>query len=47
MSMSGGSVKGYIKTFKPNDRIVIVGAGHIGRNLISILKDFCFEVVVF
>ncbi|MCF2612770.1 XdhC family protein [Fusobacterium perfoetens] len=43
----GGSVKGYIKTFKPNDRIVIVGAGHIGRNLMSILKDSPFEVVVF
>ena len=43
----GGSVKGYIKTFKPNDRIVIVGAGHIGRSLISILKDSPFEVVVF
>ena len=43
----GGSVKGYIKTFKPDDRIVIVGAGHIGRNLMSILKDSPFEVVVF
>lgn len=43
----GGSVKGYIKTFKPSDRIVIVGAGHIGRNLMSILKDSPFEVVVF
>lgn len=43
----GGSVKGYIKTFKPNDRIVVVGAGHIGRNLMSILKDSPFEVVVF
>lgn len=43
----GGSVKGYIKTFKPNDRIVIVGAGHIGRNLMSILKDSPFEIVVF
>lgn len=43
----GGSVKGYIKTFKPNDRIVIVGAGHIGRNFMSILKDSPFEVVVF
>lgn len=43
----GGSVKGYIKTFKPNDRIVIVGAGHIGRSLMSILKDSPFEVVVF
>lgn len=43
----GGSVKGYIKTFKPNDRIVIVGAGHIGKNLMSILKDSPFEVVVF
>lgn len=43
----GGSVKGYIKTFKPNDRIVIVGAGHIGRNLMNILKNSPFEVVVF
>lgn len=43
----GGSVKGYIKTFKPNDRIVIVGAGHIGRNLMNILKESSFEVVVF
>ena len=43
----GGSVKGYIKTFKPNDRIVIVGAGHIGRCLMNILKDSPFEVVVF
>lgn len=43
----GGSVKGYIKTFKPNDRIVIVGAGHIGKNLMNILKNSPFKVVVF
>ena len=43
----GGSVKGYIKTFKLNDRIVIIGAGHIGRSLMSILKDSPFEIVAF
>lgn len=43
----GGSIKGFIKIFKPNDRIVIVGAGHIGRNLMEVLKNSPFEVIVF
>ena len=43
----GGSVKGFIKVFKPNERIVILGSGHIGRNLMNLLKGSPFEVVVF
>ena len=43
----GGSVKGFIKFLKPNDRVVIIGAGHIGRNLKSLLNNSSFDVVVF
>lgn len=42
----GGSVKGYIKIFSPKDRVVIVGAGHIGKKMKKLLEDSEFEVVV-
>lgn len=42
----GGSVKGYIKVFKPKNRIVILGAGHIGENLYNLLKGSDFQVEI-
>lgn len=42
----GGSVKGYIKIFNPRNRIVIIGAGHIGEKLYSILKESEFQVEI-
>lgn len=42
----GGTVEGYIKVFNPKDRIVIIGAGHIGQALYSILESSTFERVL-
>lgn len=43
----GGDVKGFIKILKPKDRIVIVGFGHIGKNLATVLRNSPFEVIIF
>lgn len=42
----GGSVEGYIKIISPKNRIVIVGAGHIGQKIYEILKESDFEKVI-
>ncbi|WP_297405998.1 XdhC family protein [uncultured Cetobacterium sp.] len=42
----GGSVKGYIKIFKPKNRIVIIGAGHIGEKIYGILKNSEFQIEI-
>lgn len=43
----GGSVEGYIKIINPKNRVVIVGAGHIGQKLYEILESSDFERVIF
>ena len=39
----GGSVEGYIKVINPKNRIVIIGAGHIGQKLYELLESSDFE----
>lgn len=43
----GGVVKGYIKAFNPQSRLIIVGGGHIGQKLNSIAKILNFYTVIF
>lgn len=42
----GGSVKGFIKVFKAPNRLVVVGAGHIGRELTFMASHLDFEITV-
>lgn len=42
----GGSVKGYIKVFKPQEKLLIVGAGHIGKALNELASHLSFEITV-
>ncbi|MGL5822364.1 MAG: XdhC family protein [Sarcina sp.] len=42
----GGSVKGFIKVFKPSNKLVIIGAGHVSRELTYIAKRLDFDIVV-
>ncbi|MGL5904658.1 MAG: XdhC family protein [Cetobacterium sp.] len=42
----GGSLEGYVKIINPKNRIVIIGAGHIGQKLYSILQNSDFERVI-
>ncbi|WP_418964415.1 XdhC family protein [Cetobacterium sp.] len=42
----GGSVEGYIKIINPKNRVVIVGAGHIGQKIYNILEGSDFERVI-
>lgn len=42
----GGSVKGYIKVFKPKPRLLIVGGGHVGYSLYNISNTLDFYTIV-
>ncbi|WP_297599198.1 XdhC family protein [uncultured Cetobacterium sp.] len=42
----GGSVEGYIKIVRPKNRVVILGAGHIGKSLYQILEGSDFETII-
>ncbi|WP_051532601.1 XdhC family protein [Fusobacterium perfoetens] len=42
----GGRIKGFIKFLKPSERIIIVGAGHVGKKLYGLLKESSFETVI-
>lgn len=42
----GGMVKGYIKVFYPQNKLIITGAGHIGEQLNKIAKILGFYTVV-
>ncbi len=42
----GGSVKGFIKVFKVPNRLIVVGAGHIGRELTFMASHLDFEITV-
>lgn len=42
----GGSVKGFIKVFKSSNKLIVVGAGHIGRELTYMAKHLDFDITV-
>lgn len=42
----GGHVKGFIKIFKPSNNLIIIGAGHIGKELTYIAKHLDFNITV-
>lgn len=42
----GGEVKGFIKVFSPSKKLIIVGAGHIGREVYKIGNLLGFHTVV-
>lgn len=42
----GGSVKGFIKIFKPSNKLLVIGAGHISRELTYIAKCLDFDITV-
>ena len=42
----GGSVKGYIKVFKPRPRLLIVGGGHVGLSLYNVSRSLDFYTIV-
>ena len=42
----GGRIKGFIKVFKPSNKLVVVGAGHIGRELTYMAKHLDFDITV-
>lgn len=42
----GGSVKGYIKVFKPRPRLLIVGGGHIGHSIYNVSRALDFYTIV-
>ena len=43
----GGTVKGFIKIFRPNEKIVIAGGGHVGEKVLELAKflGFTCEVI--
>lgn len=43
----GGEVKGFIKVFNPKPRLLIAGAGHIGKVLNNIAQTMKFNTVIF
>ncbi|MGX4600582.1 XdhC family protein [Faecalimicrobium sp. JNUCC 81] len=42
----GGSVKGYIKIFKPRPRFLIVGGGHVGHSLYNVSQSLDFYTII-
>lgn len=42
----GGSVKGFIKIFKSSNKLIVVGAGHIGRELTYMAKHLDFDITI-
>lgn len=42
----GGSVKGYIKIFRPSNKLIICGAGHVGQKLFSIAEFLDFDLKI-
>ena len=43
----GGNTDIFIKVFKANDQLIIIGGGHIAQELYKLGKMFGFEVVIF
>ena len=44
--LCGGNVKGYTKIFYPQNKLIIVGAGHVGKAVYEIATTLDFEVTV-
>lgn len=42
----GGSIKGYIKIFKPRARLLLVGGGHVGLNIYNVAKTLDFHTTI-
>ncbi|MEG1310531.1 MAG: XdhC/CoxI family protein [Romboutsia sp.] len=42
----GGSVKGYIKVFKPRPRLLIVGGGHVGHSIYNVSRSLDFYTII-
>lgn len=42
----GGSVKGYIKIFKPRPRLLIVGGGHVGHSIYNVSRSLDFYTII-
>lgn len=42
----GGMVKGFIKIFKPNEKVVIAGGGHVGEKVLEVAKFLGFNCEV-
>ena len=42
----GGTVKGFIKIFRPNEKIVIAGGGHVGEKVLELAKFLGFNCEV-
>lgn len=42
----GGSVKGFIKLFKPAQKLIICGAGHVGQKIFQIAKFLDFDLKI-
>lgn len=42
----GGTVKGFIKIFKPKEKIIIAGGGHVGEKVLDLAKFLGFNCEV-
>lgn len=42
----GGVAKGYVKIFYPRHKLVIVGAGHVGKAIFEVAKTLDFDIIV-
>jgi xanthine dehydrogenase accessory factor len=42
----GGTVKGFIKIFKPSEKIIIAGGGHVGEKVLELAKFLGFNCEV-
>lgn len=42
----GGSVKGFIKVFKTSNKLIVIGAGHISRELTYMAKHLDFDITI-
>lgn len=42
----GGSVKGFIKVFKPKPKLLIVGGGHVGYHIYQISRSLDFYTII-
>lgn len=42
----GGEFKGFIKVFKPRQKLIIVGAGHVGENVFKLAKILDFYTII-
>lgn len=42
----GGEIKGYVKVFRPKNKLIIAGGGHIGEKLNKLAKVIDFHTVI-